>query len=696
MFFNLLSKFIGWLKKLFHIVLNSFRRIQPEVSQGQEPIIEHKNKRKFSKKKPRTKKGKREQKPEENERDLGGKNKSKDSLVRIQSPYIELDLDKAKVFLVIPEQQFETNAETNIPKELHYKLEINGNIEDIPAKVSSINIATVEEKRIELTQPLNKFKITYPNELQGRVYSYQHRCEILYPFIAIGNNRGRMYYLYDKDENMNPLPKKSVWILLKESFEVPDVDIIEERWIWEKYQPLLINLKNKDELVIKNRQTKEEKKIPCEPSFSIECDALIEDDFKDISPLITGKWIKIVAPRENPSGWSVEVQNKQVGPKSWTGEKPLELKLPDDLPCECGEFQVNIFDKEDGNPVETLFFRYVPSLQLKFPRDLIAPDPNKGHKEETIEILFGEDFQDWELKHEETIKYENIENGYKIELPPQQDVIHFSLMKKGKSETETRVKITIPRLKWRTSKSESWFDRPIQIKRNELISGDNFYLVVCTNDFSKRYEFLGILETDGQKMQEAKFHRNGMVYNLLLNQFFDTIKKTKAALSFVLMLNSLKIELLNISCLLKCKLCNSRVEGKEDIEFHILKHLPDLIKQPNYEEVSDYYPDLPKKIYKCSYCNFYVKCEDPLINPTTAMSEHFSNECPKAGKELDKVSLSFIVINDLDEIRKYVIPNLPHFTKCTLCEFIFKHQDEKVQLKHLLEEHQYELYCCDE
>jgi hypothetical protein len=333
---------------------------------------------------------------------------------------------------------------------------------------------------------------------------------------------------------------------------------------------------------------------------------------------------------------------------------------------------------------------------LKFPRDLIVPDPNKGHKEETVEILFEKDFQNWELKNEEMVMHENIENGFQIKLSPQQDVIRFSLMKKGKPETETSIRITIPRLKWRTSKSETWHDRPIQIRRDELITGDNFYLVVCTNDFSKRYEFLGILETAGQKMQEAKFHRNGMVYNLLLNQFFDTIKETKAALSFVLILNSLKIVLLNISCLLKCKLCNSRVEGKEGIESHTLKHLPDLIKQLNYDEVSDYYPDLPEKIYKCSYCNFYVKCDDPLKNPTSEMSEHFSNECPKAGKELGNVSLSFIVINDLDEIRKYVIPNLPHFTKCTLCGFIFKHQDEKDWLKHLLEEHQHELYCCDE
>jgi ribosomal protein L13E len=318
------------------------------------------------------------------------------------------------------------------------------------------------------------------------------------------------------------------------------VDIIEERWIWERYQPLNINLKNNEELIIRNRQTGEEEKIPCEPSFFIECDALIEDDFKDISPLITGKWIKIVAPRENPSGWIVEVQNKQVGWKSWTEEKSLELKLPDDLPCECGEFQVNIFDKEDGNPVETLFFRYVPSLQLKFPRDLIVPDPNKGHKEETIEILFGEDFQDWELKHEKTIKYENIENGYKIELPPQQDVIHFSLMKKGKSETETRVKITIPRLKWRTSKSESWHDRPIQIRRDELITGEDFYLTVCTNDFDTQYDLLAILETTSEKLQEAKFKQKGRYYNLLLNQFYDTIKENNDKISLRMEIRKVK------------------------------------------------------------------------------------------------------------------------------------------------------------
>lgn len=472
---------------------------------------------------------------EESEKKTMNPEKGKETSVRIQSPYVELDLDEAKVFLVIPEQQFETNAESNITEELHYRLEINENIEDILAKVSAINLATVEEKRRELTQPLNKFKTTYPKVLQSRVYSYHHAKKTLYAFIAIGNNRGRMYYLFDKNGNMNPLPKKSVWILLEEGFEVPNVDIIEERWIWERYQPLNINLKNNEELIIRNRQTGKEEKIPCKPSFSIVCDALIEDDFKDISPLITGNWIKIIAPRENPSDWIVGVQNKQVGckliPKCWTGEKPLELKLPDDLPCECGEFQVDIFDKEDGNTIETLFFRYIPSLKLKFSKDLIIPDPRTGHKKETVKILFEKDSPDWELKNEDTITVENIKNGYKIELPRQQDVIHFSLMKKDKPETETSIRITIPRLKWRTSKCKSWSDRPIQIKREELFPGDDFCITVCTNDIDTQYDLLAILETASKKLQEAKFKQKGGYYNLFLNQFYDTIKENNDKIS---------------------------------------------------------------------------------------------------------------------------------------------------------------------
>ncbi|RKX73934.1 MAG: hypothetical protein DRP87_17955 [Spirochaetes bacterium] len=457
----------------------------------------------------------------------------KESHTRVESPHVEIDLDEAKVFFIIPKQQFETNIVNSIPQQLHYKLELNGDEKTISVRVSNNKegIAIAEEKRIDLEQSLKNFKIVYPDELQGRVYVYQHSYEILYPFIATGKNLGRMHYLYDNQGNFNPLPSRDIWILLEEDFDLAtEPDIIEERWIWEKYQIMCINLKNTNELVIKNRQTEEETKIPCEASFYLEGEGVAEDDFKRLRPVFTGNSIKIRAPTVNSSGWVIWIQNKKAGYKvitnNWTGNEPLELKLPDDLPCECGEFKADICVQEDRIPIETLFFRYVPFLQLKFSTDLIIPDTNIGHKQEIVQILLGRDFQYWELKLDEKVGRKHIENGYQVELLPEQDTLRFSLMKKGKPETETSFKITIPRIKWRTSKNKKWYDKPLQIKRDELIAGTDFSLTVCTNDFDTKYDLLAILETDGQRIQEAKFVRKGMVYNLLLNQFYDTIKKS--------------------------------------------------------------------------------------------------------------------------------------------------------------------------
>ncbi|MBP9019847.1 MAG: hypothetical protein KBG04_08535 [Bacteroidales bacterium] len=475
--------------------------------------------------------------------------KGKETLTRVESPYVEINLDEAKVFFIIPKQQFETNPLNNIPQQLNYKLELNGDEQTISVRVrnNKQGNATVEEMRIDLEQSLKNFKIIYPDEFQGRVYSYQHSNEILYAFIPIGNNCGRMHYLYDSHGNFNPLPNRDIWILLEEDFDlVTEPDVIEEIWIWDKYRPMFITLKNTNELVIKNRQTEEEEKIPCELSYSIEGEEVNKDDFKEQSPLFAGKSIKIKAPAINPSGWIIWIQNKQAGYKviaeDWTGDDPLVLKLPDDLPCECGEFQIDICEQEDRIPIETLFFRYIPSFYMEFPRELIIPDSNIGHKQEIIKILLERDFQDWELKLDENVGLKHIENGYQAELLPEYDTLRLSLMKKGKPETETSFKITIPRLKWKTSKDKKWYDKPLQIKRDELIAGEDFYLTICTNDFDTKYDLSAILETDGQKLQEAKFIRRGIMYSLLLNQFYDTIKKNRDKIALKMEIRKAKNE----------------------------------------------------------------------------------------------------------------------------------------------------------
>lgn len=646
-------------------------------------------------------------KPPQTPADLEKNDKEKETSIRVESPYVEIDLDEAEVFFIMPKQWFETSTMDSVPQELHYKLELNGNEQVISAGVSSDKqgVATVEERQINLEKPLKNFKIIYPDELQGKTYIYQHSSEVLYPFIAIGNNRGRMYYLYDKGGSLNPLPNRDVWILLEKDFGlVTDPDVIEERWIWEKYQSMRVSLKDINELIIKNNQTEKEKRIPCQSSFSIEGDTLIKDNFEKQMPLFAGNSLKIKAPTVNPSGWVIWIQNRQAGYKivteNWTGDYPLELKLPDDLPCECGEFQIDICEQEDRIPIETLFFRYIPFIQLKFPRDLVIPDPEIGHKKEFVKILLEKDFQDWVLKTDEKTRYKYVENGYQIELLPEQDTLRFSLMKRGKPEIETNFKITIPRLKWRTSKDEEWHDKPLQIKRDELIAGVDLYLMLYTNDFDIKYNFVAILEADGQKLQEAKFIRKGIIYGLLLNQFYDTINKNKEALALGAKILSLKenrllyeIKVLDIAPpLLRCKLCGFASYEREDIISHIKQvHLQKFVEPLTLEELREYDSNLPVKIYKCSYCGLYVRGDDPS-NPTTLICSHIEEYCPKADRSKGLAKIMFRVITDTDEIRKNVIPDLPRFRKCKLCRKHFKNPNEEEHLKHMLEVHEEEFY----
>ncbi|GAI94459.1 unnamed protein product, partial [marine sediment metagenome] len=85
--------------------------------------------------------------------------------------------------------------------------------------------------------------------------------------------------------------------------------------------------------------------------------------------------------------------------------------------------------------------------------------------------------------------------------------------------------ITIPRLKWKTSKHEAWNGKLQNIKRDELIYGEDFYLFIRPNDFDNKYNLSAIFET--QPTQGAKFVRKGIEYILKLNEFYDTIKNNK-------------------------------------------------------------------------------------------------------------------------------------------------------------------------
>ena len=473
----------------------------------------------------------------------------KEFATTVESPYVEINLDNAEVYLILPKQQFEANTVDETPQQTSYLIDLNGKQQEVLVRITTNRIGRmfVEEKRILLEEPLVKFQVAFPDEIQGGEYNYNHNDKGLYAFVAIGNNRGRMYYLYNKDGNINALPKREVWILLGEDFELQTKpDVIEEKWIWGGYQPFRIDLSELDALVIKNRISGEEKSLALQSAFRVEGEQLVEDDFKEECPLFTSKILNIVAPYENQSGWNVWILHKAVGaqmvPKNWTGVNPLTLRLPDDLPCEFGEFQVDICQQDTRIPDETLFFRLMPSVELNYPKELIIPDSKSGHVTSTISIQLDSN-NGWEFKHKEdqeiNVKLKQY-NFYEIELPPERDTFRFFLAQATRPDSVVNFQITIPRLKWRYSKQKTWNGISQKIERKDMKSGEPFYLLIQTNDFDNRYNLLAVLETNGQQLQEGKFIRKGIEYSLELNQFFDTIKHNDGELTIQVEIRNVK------------------------------------------------------------------------------------------------------------------------------------------------------------
>jgi len=477
------------------------------------------------------------------EREKGETKESEETIARLESPYIETDFDYTeKIHLVLPRQKFNVGVEQNIPKYISYKLKLNYNEEkEVQARVfPGDNYAEAGEQRIYLKELLHEFEVVFPGELQDRVYRYKHVNEAFYIFAAIGDSKGRMLY------NVDLLPKKMIWILLEEDYDLAsEPGEVEEQWIidepvdwaWEKYRPILVDLGKIDILIIRNRKTGIETRLPCEPAFHLESEQLIGDDFKNTCPLFTGGTLSIIAPHENQQGWNVWIQNRTLGScrlitENWTGDEPLTLNLAEDLPRSTGEFQIDICQRGPGVSDDTLFFRWISYIELNYPKELILPDLKAGHKSSLITVVL-DDIEKREMRNAEGEELKPKEgNSFELILNPKEDRCQFSVGEKGESGTTIRICATIPRLKWKTSKQKDWQDKPYLMQRKQLVTGEPLDLLIRTNDFNSKYDISAVLEENEQRRQgPERFVLKNRLYVLDFNRFYETIKHYKDELT---------------------------------------------------------------------------------------------------------------------------------------------------------------------
>lgn len=481
---------------------------------------------------------KTENEKENNENDV--EVSEKERAFRIQAPYFEISLNEGKVYIVFPEQLLELDS-IPLSEQIVYSVEINGKKKEISTRVRIHNETnlSVDEAKITLDEPFSKFKVIYPEILQQREYNYTHNDKSLYFFVAVGNDRGRMFYSFDPAGNPNPLPKKNLWILLKDNLEVGTEGIlrnIEEIWIWENYQPNLVDTSEISSLEIRGKSDEGKKYFGLEKSFQLEGELLVGDDFRKESPLFSGTTVKITAPYVYDEGWRVWISEKRGNYKlvsdNWTGETPLELKCPEDLPCNYGEFQIDICPPGSRISDDTLFFRWIPTIKLNYDRQLTLPNRNSGHESAKLSLCF-DDCSRWKVVSQENYPVELVDNAYLVTLPAEKDSARLHISQHEQSDISVVIQASIPRLRWRTSMDDVWLCTPIKVSARELESGKQFDLIMKTNDIYGKYVFEGILKHQEKQLQIGNFKRKGMGYVLPLNQFFDTIKSHRGITTLI-------------------------------------------------------------------------------------------------------------------------------------------------------------------
>jgi len=451
---------------------------------------------------------------------------------RINPPWVEFALSgDQKVQLVIPQQEFNEEVGGEAMKAITYSITINGFKNDIQNPVEMAGeLCRVEEQRIPLREPILNLQVEYPRSLKSRRYEYRHADKRLYAFVPTGVNTGRLL------SASQDLPTRLLWIALHEELEPPPrlVREFSEQWLWEHYRPYLVDLASADAFEVQNTRNKETVRFDCRPSFRIDGEDIVEDDFLDYSPLFSGRSFKLVCPRSSARGFEVWLRDQEdrthMIADAWDGQEELALQALDAASHQCGEFQVDIRESGEITLPSTVFFRCVPGLTLGWSKELALPDSERGHDPVSVRVQFA-DPEHWQVRPMGgAFAAKALADGYELSGSPGEDTCCFSISSKVEGGSEVRLRVTPPRLRWRLGNDSTWLDKATSIERGDLVGGNPLELRARISGLNREYRLsVALFEGNCILQGPVSMKRRQHTFITELNQFYDTIRQWEQA-----------------------------------------------------------------------------------------------------------------------------------------------------------------------
>lgn len=148
----------------------------------------------------------------------------------------------------------------------------------------------------------------------------------------------------------------------------------------------------------------------------------------------------------------------------------------------------------------------------------------------------------------------------------------------------------------------------------------------------------------------------------------------------------------------KSEECGFMADAEQAMLDHVASlHLDELFRDLKYEEMRNRIPRLPKDIYLCKYCSFYVTSDDNPW-PTTVMLRHVTRQCPGVPHSaIRPTPVEFQTVNNIHTIPKELLDRLllhrlPHVSKCQVCEVLVEPASQSNMIQHVIEVHRSIIY----
>ena len=358
----------------------------------------------------------------------------------------------------------------------------------------------------------------------------------------------------------------------------------------------------------------------------------------------------------------------------------------------AGWFFIRIYD-EDQELMESLDFRFVKGLKdIEISPESPIPPPS-GHGDGEIRFVHDPDCVTVPQSiHDKGLTKIPTIYGTRFIIPPTPwaDKTNWRI---GYDEAMVEATIVLGRIWWALSdprEEPKWESKPVNLALEHFRATSDKEIVLKFPQ-ERWIEKVKVGLAD-QGSQEFRVKVTADKLNIPLRGFGDSSQLQKVGkhplYAFLFQHNNkITIKIGEIAVKLCCKVCGSAFFSFNDIMLHFKeKHLESFFEELSYDEMRMEVPSLPIKIYKCSYCNFYVESHD-YITPTSGIISHQTHQCRDVDRSMGCTRILFSVVDDLDEIRQMVIRNLPHIIKCRMCRIRFINPDINEQVKHFRDIH---------